>query len=359
MQVVHEEGSEPLSTWQINNFVKSEFARLRCDLEVPAEDGSTLTWTVTSLDKLLGHYVSESDVFRDVLREAVGKSGLEPLSGTLYLDEVVPGNLLRPDNKRKVWAIYLGLGEMGQSRLAREEFWLPWAVLRTRLAHDALGGVSGCIRALLRDMLLPPKAMSTVGVSLPLPAPTLVRIRISKILADEAAIKALWSIKGASGIRLCMFCANVVAKGSHLESDVDRLVTHTCSDPSVFQLVADSDMWQAFDRLGRDKPHLGKGKFEVLQRAAGQRAPPSKLEIPNKPSMGWCAFSENLKSWPLRRQVPRSVVLRRPLLRRSYGLRRPHGQRLLSLMRIMTIGTPTHVCVMGARPNLRRALVAR
>ena len=122
----------------------------------------------------------------------------EPLRGILYLDEVTPGNVLRPDNKRKFWAIYLGFGQTGTGNLSREEMWLPVAMLRSTIAHQA--GVSACVRQLLRSMLLEPCNLASIGHAIQLSSPTLLRLAITNILADEAAIKAIWSNKGHRAI---------------------------------------------------------------------------------------------------------------------------------------------------------------
>lgn len=267
--VVSDEGVEPLSEWQINSFIRNEFANVRSDVRVPAVDGSMLTWTVADLGKLLAFLSSECSTFRDAMRDAIRDVGAEPLRATIYLDEITPGNLLRPDNARKVWSIYVGLQEFGRYRLSREEWWLPLGVLRSSMAAKAQGGVSGCLRQLLRSILLPPAALPTVGVTLLLPAPTLARVNVATVLGDEAALKGIWSVKGASGIRFCMFCANLVSKASNVAADDLDLVDASCSDPARFQHTTDEDLWRAFDRLRSERGRMRKGDFQILERAQG------------------------------------------------------------------------------------------
>lgn len=297
LDVVNEEGVAPLSEWQINDFIRKEFARVRIDLAVPAIDGSVLTWTVADLGKLLVFLSSECSTFRDGMREAIHSAGTEPLRATIYFDEVTPGNLLRPDNARKVWSIYVSMQEFGRHRLAREEWWLPLGVLRSGLAAKAQGGVSGCIRQLLRSIILPPAALSTVGVTLLLPAPTLARVSVSTVLGDEAALKSLWSVKGASGVRFCMFCANIVSKASELAAREPRLIDASCSDPARFQRTTDQDIWQAFDRLSLEQGRMRKGEFEILERALGAKSQ-EQVELTNMTGERGCRWRLQVSARP-------------------------------------------------------------
>ncbi len=248
-RTVHAQGSEEFSTWQINHFIKTEFAKVRFDIDLPIGEADPFTWTVCRADLLVQYFAAEASPFRSVMDRAIRKAGGEPLRGILYLDEVTPGNVLRPDNQRKFWAVYLGFAECAAQHLCREEFWLPLAMLRTTIAGKVLGGMSYCIKALLRSLLFEPCKLAGVGMSVVLESPVLLRAALSNVLADEAALKAVWCSKGASGLRPCMLCRNVTSLNSDLLAGQTYLVDVSCSDSSQFALCTDEDVWGAFDRL--------------------------------------------------------------------------------------------------------------
>jgi len=156
LRVAREQPGESLSSWQINSFFQTEYAQVSDNVELALSDGGRFSWNVCRLDRLLRHRCRNSAGFAAALSEAVAKAHPNPLSSVWYLDEVVPGNILRPDNQRKFWAIYVSVAEFGNERLCGAEWWLPIAILRSSVANQVLGGVSQRLRQLLRHTLLAP-----------------------------------------------------------------------------------------------------------------------------------------------------------------------------------------------------------
>ena len=276
----NEDAEVSVSAWQVNEFFKQEFQRISLTLDLQCQDGSCFKWDVCRPDLMLAYFCSESSHFRDAMLAATTEAGGEHLGAILYLDEVVPGNILKPENKRTFWAVYFSFLQFGADRLFRTEFWLPLAILRSSVAMEVVGGMSRCMRELVRAILFEPCNMAQVGVALQLPAPTLVRWSIAKLIGDEAALKTVWLSKGAAGIRPCLFCANVVSRHSDL-SENPSLVDIGCSDPSQFVRVSDQDMWDSFDNLASQKDVLNRREFAILERASGspRRTPPCRATV--------------------------------------------------------------------------------
>ena len=67
----------------------------------------------------------------------------------MYIDDITPGNPLRPDNKRKITAVYASCIELGNF-LRLEEAWLALGVIRTNVVKEVKGGLSNAIRQLLK-----------------------------------------------------------------------------------------------------------------------------------------------------------------------------------------------------------------
>ena len=199
-------------------------------------------------------------------------TGGQPLKLAIYLDEVTPGNVLRPENHRKFWSFYVAFVDCKPELLHREQMWIPIAVLRSSIAHQVKGGISQCTRQLVRTMLLDPCNMAGVGFALTLSTPTLVRAQLRYFIADEAALKAVWSSKGAAGCRCCLLCKNVVSINSGLADEVgseDYLVNVSCAEVERFDMATDADIHSAFDRLARDAGRLKVGAFKQLEKAVG------------------------------------------------------------------------------------------
>ena len=149
------------------------------------------------MDAILNVLSRESGQFRSALSRALEVADSNPLTGVLYMDEVTPGNVLRPDNARKVWAIYMGFREYDDNIAFREQFWIPIAVIRNTIANKVAGGISQCVRLLARSFLFEPCKAAVVGFAVDVGSPKLLRIQDVEILGDEAALESVRCIKGA------------------------------------------------------------------------------------------------------------------------------------------------------------------
>ena len=243
------------------------YSEVAHSIELPLNCGGKFLWEVSRLDRLVQLFCRDSQKFNHVMKLAAGRAN--PLHLILYVDEVTPGNLLRPDHKRKFHAIYVSFVEIGQSVLCKEEIWLPLALLRSTIASQVRGGMSNCMRLLLRSIFLQPCRAFAVGFPVDLEGPTLIRVTFGHFIADEAAIKSTWSFKGASGLRPCLRCKNIVSARSNLAHGDDYLLDITASDPSKFDPTDDQYIWKLFDDLHQRAATSTRRDFEILERACG------------------------------------------------------------------------------------------
>jgi len=184
-------------------------------------------------------------------------------------DEIVPGNVLRPDNARKFTSFYFSFAEFGHHAVRNELCWFHVGVLRTKKLDDIPGGLSTAVRFLLRALLLGPRGF-TSGVVLPLDeGPTMLFAKLNTHLGDEAALSYGLSTKTAAGIRPCLKCANVVKKGSDLATRRDSLVEITCTQPERFVKNEDEHVWAASDRLVALQGTVSQAELDRRQKAAG------------------------------------------------------------------------------------------
>ena len=277
MKRLQEDPVEPMSARQIDKFIAETYAEVGHTIDLPLVKGGSWAWKVCRLDNLMNFFAKDSAAFREAIISALHKSCDGHLSIVLYLDKVTPGAVLRPDNRRKFWAFYLGFRELPATALFREQFWLPLAVLRTQQAQGVLGGISNCFRLLLRSVLLGPCEAAEVGFAVNLDSPRLIKLKVTNVLADEAALKQVFSSKGASGLRPCLLCKNIVSMSSNLTEGQDYLVDVSCSDVSLFDPATNTSIWETYDNLAARRTTLTKTAFENLEKASGFTYNPNGL----------------------------------------------------------------------------------
>lgn len=131
-------------------------------------------WYTTSLPKLLSKMVAVCSDFQRALRDLFLLRPCtveEPYSLIVYADEVVPGNVLRLENRRKMLCLYVCIRDLGTNFIKNELCWLPVAVVRASVAKEVPGGYSAFTRCLFRRWLLEDKVAES-GIVLDLDIPT-------------------------------------------------------------------------------------------------------------------------------------------------------------------------------------------
>ena len=98
---------------------------------VSLASGGMFEWQIASPVKLVKMFLESCPVYSEMFKRTTAahiNSG-KPLSILLYHDEFTPGQVLKPDNKRKTTCFYFTFLEFGD--FIRSEFaWLPCACLR-------------------------------------------------------------------------------------------------------------------------------------------------------------------------------------------------------------------------------------
>ena len=82
-----------------------------------------------------------SEFFESRLRDTP-PSPERPWGVIVYSDEVVPGNVLASDNRRKLWQCYMSFIEFGAEALSNELAWLPAASVRSSVVNECAAGIS-------------------------------------------------------------------------------------------------------------------------------------------------------------------------------------------------------------------------
>ena len=105
-------------------------------------------WRICHPLALIWYLAHISTVFANMMSECNVDGVANRL--ILYIDEVCPGNLLRPEKSRTLQAIYWGFLEWPQHVLQRTAAWPVFGTLRSKVVDKIAGGVSGLMALILR-----------------------------------------------------------------------------------------------------------------------------------------------------------------------------------------------------------------
>jgi hypothetical protein len=124
-----------------------------------------------------------------------------PLTLVIYLDEICPGNPLRPDKARTLQAVYWTIVEFPQHVLQRTACWMTFGTLRTSIVNKLPGGISSVAGRILKTFFPEDGDSFSQGITLHHGDKCrIVRVDFGGFLADDKALNEIADSKGASGI---------------------------------------------------------------------------------------------------------------------------------------------------------------
>ena len=168
-------------------------------------------------------------------------------------DEVVPGNVISHDNRRKCWVIYISIMEFGVKAFSQEAAWLTVACQRSSTIAQVNAGIGQLVKQIIKQTFQTDGVdLEKGGFVLKSPQGSLHRLflKLGCFVQDGAAHRAMFSIKGDSGTRCCLLCKNIISHRSPLvdEAGCEILVTDLVKE-SQLDLTTDQDIWSTVARL--------------------------------------------------------------------------------------------------------------
>ena len=134
----------------------------------------------------------------------------------LYVDEVVPGNNLRPDHARAFYSFFWLFLEYPDWLRSSAFGWHDLCVLKVSVVNEIPGGISAVTAAMLRVFWGTAEGaynLFRLGVRVAGPqAPYVLRASFGVFLVDERTEKYITGVKGSSDSKPCMSCRNVVGR---------------------------------------------------------------------------------------------------------------------------------------------------
>ena len=187
-----------------------------------------------------------------------------PLKLIIYVDEICPGNPLRPDKARKLQSIYWAFADWPQWLLQRTVAWPTFGTLRSSIVDGIRGGMPHLMKLILRIFFAPSGHNFSTGVTIVNGREDILfTARFAGFLADEKAQNQIQDAKGSSGTKCCLACNNVF---SRIESAAvtGNACTIACTDCSKFRRNTDAAVYAIYDHLQLQKQNVASGALTAV-----------------------------------------------------------------------------------------------
>ena len=256
---------------------RTPYGTVHQKISVESVNGGMIELEIQHPFAMLHHACSVSESMSSLIKRARTPSLQQPWQLILYSDEIAPGNQLAYKSERKMWGFYWSVLEWGSAALADEEAWFEVLVVKSACVKQVRGGLSAVVGALL-DVFFDPDGhdMSLSGIFLQLHGGGSLHMfaDLGMVLADEGALHAMYSCKGAVGLKPCLLCQNVFTVTTARNVPAD--------DPSGWAVdISCTD----FAKLAKHKP----GTIQAIsRRLAAAETAMSGIEFAQlQTSLGW------------------------------------------------------------------------
>ena len=282
------------------------------EAEVQAEAGAIRSWCSISYAcpcALLWLLCQTNRRFFQLLRHAsnmLQPPGMVERFGRLaiYFDDVMPGNVHRPDKGRKYMAVYWTLLDFPLWMLQSGKGWFVLTYVPAALYKKMLGAEAQLLRLILKIFFPDPGtamhgfsfSTATAGVVVAHDRSSCaVAFRFSAWLSDGDAFPKIGDNKSTSGTKPCPMCKNVL--GRCKPEDVPADMVHlTSNDPSQWARWTADELRGLQPYLAAKRAELSDTAFNILEQKLGWKLAPHGLlasdmaEIANLPDslyMDW------------------------------------------------------------------------
>lgn len=242
-------------------------------LELDMEDGSKRSFPAVNPLPLLWLCLHRCQCFAAWFHALLNTCTHDhPFRVALYSDEVLPGNALKVTNHRKLLAWYWSWMEYDHL-IHMEGLWLHIFVLRASYVKKVKGG-AGQILSKVMDLFFSDPFDLRLGIRLEFPGHLADRFlfgRVGVVVADEVALKQIFSFKGSSGTMCCFKCSNLVSHSSRLDlhDPTSNLQPSCVTDLSRCHQHTDDSVHRNAMHLHAQQSVVTKKEFEVLQQSCG------------------------------------------------------------------------------------------
>jgi hypothetical protein len=224
-----------------------------------ANSGDIVEFPMMNLPLLLQAKVDACPLYREMLRTVMRSYG-DRLTLLFYCDEVSGGNVLSALQSRKSNLCYVSWLQC--PLLFQENMWLTLSVAKSSCIQTLSHGMTELIRSILES--LKEETQNGIAITLGEEAPRLLWIDRVVVIADAEAIRSSTGAKGASGLKPCVQCLNVLQLGK--AHGVTDHVDITSMDPATWWPQTTATIQEAADTL---RAAGGIGKTQEMEKFLG------------------------------------------------------------------------------------------
>lgn len=236
-------------------------------------DGTQSEFVIVNFLTLLYSACSLGGIFTETVQACVAQNGAPTLEApwnlVLYTDECFPGNPLGAKAGKKLWVCYATFKEFHRS-LHKEDLWLPIFVCRSSRVQQIAGHMSQVVKELLLSIFKTDAGNPEEFGILVHDAsrrPFRFVFQFSLLVQDGSAHKYCFGVKGDSGSRYCLKCANVLQLETGLVED--EAVVKMPLSKSALVLSTDAAVCASFDRLEKRHGVCPSSEFAQWEQASG------------------------------------------------------------------------------------------
>ena len=244
------------------------------EINIEMESGEIKQFPIVSPMVLLNHLVGEVESFSRFFSAQLAKyrnSSEAKWRLAIYSDEIVPGNVIKPRNDRKLVSLYWSFEEF-DTGTSCEDCWFVLTCVRSNALKQIKDGWSQLFRVAVEKFFENPMNLAN-GVMLQIQnhGPHLLFAKVGLVIGDEQAVKNCWSSKGASGSMPCFFCANITLHGLDLwaNDSTGYLRSHTEVDLSKLKFHSDRSLKERVQFLKDQHGQVSGAAFAKLEQALG------------------------------------------------------------------------------------------
>ena len=195
----------------------------------------------------------------------------------IYSDEILPGNIIKPRNERKLVTLYYSFCEF-DSALGCEDLWFVLCTIRSNLVKKIKSGWSQVFRV-MGELFF--RAPYNIGLGVMIHNERLGSHLffgiIGLLIGDEQAVKNCWASKGASGLFPCFFCKNATLHSLSLwqTDSTNYLQSHCQLDVNKLQFQSDNSLRSAVQHLKNRHGTVSKEAFARIEKSLGLNYAPA------------------------------------------------------------------------------------
>eukprot|EP00435_Cladocopium_sp_Y103_P020853 s1575_g5.t1 len=187
------------------------------------------------------------------------------LGAVMAHDECTAGNVLNPLQTQKTCLFYITFSILKDS-FAQSHSWIPVAALTHAQLTACKGGLGGATAAFVRAWVA--QSLDSpfyVGQNL------CVTVTLKAFLSDGESQRAAYSCKGSAGLKPCLFCSNVVARGCDAPARDASFVTISEHDYAAFQQYDEVQLRDTIVAWIPQKRLMSQQELDMRERCLGYR----------------------------------------------------------------------------------------